>query len=87
MTDAKIEELEVRAGIEYSDSVRTGNVRNANKPLSKSRTRRLFSSDTDDEGGQTDASFLAAKNMGDWNWKDDDEYLIYDSRYNKHRKT
>jgi len=25
--------------------------------------------------------------MGDWNWKDDDEYLYYDARYNKHRKT
>ena len=85
MTDAKIEELEVRVGLEYI----SGELQKqyANKPLSKSRTRRLFSSDTDDEGGQTDASFLAAKNMGDWNWKDDDEYLIYDSRYNKHRKT
>ena len=87
MTDAKIEELEVRAGIEYFDSVRTGNVRNANRPLSKRSYRIYFESDTDDAGGRTDASFLAAKEQGDWNWKDDGDYLYYDSRYKKNRKT
>tara|TARA_B110000902_G_scaffold13294_1_gene16000 strand:+ start:221 stop:1261 length:1041 start_codon:yes stop_codon:yes gene_type:complete len=87
MTDAKIEELEVRAGIEYFDSVRTGKVRNANKPLSKGSYRRYFQSDTDDAGGRTDASFLAAKEQGDWNWKDDGDYLYYDNRYKKYRKT
>ena len=87
MTDAKIEELEVRAGIEYFDSVRTGNVRNANRPLSKRSYRIYFQSDTDDAGGKTDTSFLAAKEQGDWNWKDDGDYLYYDSRYKKNRKT
>jgi len=87
MPDAKIEELEVRAGIEYSDSVRTGNVRNANRPLSKRSYRIYFQSDIDDAGGKTDTSFLAAKEAFDWDWKNDGDYLFYDARYNKHRKT
>ena len=88
MTDAKIEELEVRAGIEYFDSVRTGNVRNANRPLSKRSYRIYFESDTDDAGGRTDASFLAAKEQGDWNWKEDSAgFIYYDNRYKKNRKT
>ena len=87
MPDAKIEELEVRAGIEYSDSVRTGNVRNANRPLSKRSYRIYFQSDIDDAGGKTDTSFLAAKEAFDWDWKNDGDYLYYDARYNKHRKT
>jgi len=87
MPDAKIEELEVRAGIEYSDSVRTGNVRNVNRPLSKRSYRIYFQSDIDDAGGKTDTSFLAAKEAFDWDWKNDGDYLFYDARYNKHRKT
>jgi hypothetical protein len=87
MTDAEIEELEVRADIEYSDSVRTGRVRNANRPLSKRSYRRYFQSDIDDAGGKTDASFLAAKEAYDWDWKNDGDYLYYDSRYKKYRKT
>ena len=57
------------------------------KPLSKTQYRRYFESDTDIEGGQTDASFLAAVSSGDWNWKDDGEYLYFDTRYKKNRKT
>ena len=85
MTDARIEELEVRVGLEYiSDELQK---RFKNKPLSKVAHRIYFQSDTDDAGGRTNESFLAAKNMGDWNWKDDGEYLYYDARYKKHRKT
>ena len=83
--DAKIEELEVRVGLEYISGELQKQFKN--KPLSKVAHRIYFQSDTDDEGGRTNESFLAAKNMGDWNWKDDDEYLYYDARYNKHRKT
>ena len=85
MTDAKIEEIEVRAGLEYISGELQKRFKN--KPLPKTAYRRYFESDTDIEGGQTDASFLAAKNMGDWNWKDDGEYLFYDARYKKNRKT
>ena len=85
MTDARIEELEVRVGLEYiSDELQK---RFKNKPLSKVAHRIYFQSDTDDAGGRTNESFLAAKNMGDWNWKDDGEYLYYDARYKKNRKT
>ena len=85
MTDARIEELEVRVGLEYiSDELQK---RFKNKPLSKVAKRIYFQSDTDDAGGRTNESFLAAKNMGDWNWKDDGEYLYYDARYKKNRKT
>ena len=85
MTDARIEELEVRVGLEYiSDELQK---RFKNKPLSKVANRIYFQSDTDDAGGRTNESFLAAKNMGDWNWKDDGEYLYYDARYKKNRKT
>ena len=85
MTDARIEELEVRVGLEYiSDELQK---RFKNKPLSKVAHRIYFQSDTDDAGGRTNESFLAAKNMGAWNWKDDGEYLYYDARYKKNRKT
>ena len=85
LPDARIEELEVRVGLEYiSDELQK---RFKNKPLSKVAHRIYFQSDTDDAGGRTNESFLAAKNMGDWNWKDDGEYLYYDARYKKNRKT
>ena len=85
MTDARIEELEVRVGLEYISGELQKRFKN--KPLSKVAHRIYFQSDTDDAGGRTNESFLAAKNMGDWNWKDDGEYLYYDARYKKHRKT
>ena len=85
MTDARIEELEVRVGLEYISGELQKRFKN--KPLSKVAHRIYFQSDTDDAGGRTNESFLAAKNMGDWNWKDDGEYLYYDARYKKNRKT
>ena len=84
-TDEKIERLETRAGVDFSSL--ENQTKYGNKPLSKVSYRIYFESDTDDAGGRTDASFLAAKNMGDWNWKDDGEYLYYDNRYKKNRKT
>ena len=85
MTDARIEELEVRVGLEYISGELQKRFKN--KPLSKVAHRIYFQSDTDDAGGPTNESFVAAKNMGDWNWKDDGEYLYYDARYKKNRKT
>ena len=84
-TDAEIEELEVRVGLEYISGELQKRFKN--KPLSPIQTRIYFQSDTDDAGGKTNASFLAAKDMGDWNWKDDGDYLYYDNRYKKYRKT
>ena len=90
MTDARIEELETRAGVDSLNFDINFAERAAlfkSKPLNKVQYRRYFQSDTDDAGGRTNESFLAAKNMGDWNWKDDGEYLYYDARYKKNRKT
>ena len=90
MTDARIEELETRAGVDSLNFDINFAERAAlfkSKPLNKVQYRIYFQSDTDDAGGRTNESFLAAKNMGDWNWKDDGEYLYYDARYKKNRKT
>lgn len=90
MTDARIEELETRAGVDSLNFDINFAERAAlfkSKPLNKVQYRRYFQSDTDDAGGRTDASFLAAKKSGDWNWKDDGEYLYFDARYKKNRKT
>ena len=89
-TDARIEELETRANVDSLNFAVNFAARDAifkSKPLSKTQYRRYFESDTDIEGGQTDASFLAAVSSGDWNWKDDGEYLYFDTRYKKNRKT
>ena len=89
-TDARIEELETRANVDSLNFAVNFAARDAifkSKPLSKTQYRRYFESDTDIEGGQTDASFLAAVDFGDWNWKDDGEYLYFDTRYKKNRKT
>ena len=90
MTDARIEELETRAGVDSLNFDINFAERDAlfkNKPLNKVQYRRYFESDTDNAGGRTNASFLAAKEQGDWNWKDDGEYLYFDARYKKNRKT
>ena len=90
MTDARIEELETRAGVDSLNFDVNFAERDAlfkNKPLNKVQYRRYFESDTDNAGGRTNASFLAAKEQGDWNWKDDGEYLYFDARYKKNRKT
>jgi len=90
MTDARIEELETRAGVDSLNFDINFAERAAlfkKKPLNKVQYRRYFESDTDNAGGRTDASFLAAKEQGDWNWKDDGEYLYFDARYKKNRKT
>ena len=89
-TDAEIEELETRANVDSQNFSINFAARAAlfkSRPLSKNQYRRYFESDTDIEGGQTDASFLAAVSSGDWNWKDDGEYLYFDARYKKNRKT
>ena len=54
--------------------------------LSPAKGRRWFDSETDDEGGRTKESYEFAREVGDWNWKDDGEYIIYDRRYKKNRK-
>ena len=54
--------------------------------LSPAKARRWFDSETDDEGGRTKESFEFAREVGDWNWRDDGEYIIYDRRYKKNRK-
>ena len=90
MTDARIEELETRAGVDSLNFDINFAERAAlfkKKPLNKVQYRRYFESDTDNAGGRTNASFLAAKEQGDWNWKDDGEYLYFDARYKKNRKT
>ena len=86
MTDAWIEELEVRVGLEYISGELQKRFKN--KPLSPAQTRIYFQSDTDDDGKKTDKSFLAAKEKGDWNWKKDSAGVVYyDNRYKKNRKT
>ncbi len=91
MTDARIEELETRAGVDSLNFDVNFAERDAlfkNKPLNKVQYRRYFESDTDNAGGRTDASFLAAKEQGDWNWKEDSAgFIFYDTRYKKNRKT
>ena len=73
-TDARIDELETRA--------------NVTKSLNQVQYRRYFQSDTDDAGGNNRTSFLAAKEQGDWNWKEDSAgFIYYDTRYKKNRKT
>lgn len=73
-TDARIDELETRA--------------NVTKNLTQVQYRRYFQSDTDDAGGNNRTSFLAAKEQGDWNWKEDSAgFIYYDTRYKKNRKT
>ena len=53
--------------------------------LSPAKARRWFDSETDNEGGRTQESYEFAREVGDWNWKDDGKYIIYDRRYNKNR--
>ena len=85
-TDEKIERLETRAGVEFSSL--ENQTKYGNKPLSKVSYRIYFESDTDNAGGRTDASFLAAKEQGDWNWKEDSAgFIYYDNRYKKNRRT
>jgi len=54
--------------------------------LGIAKVRKWFDSETDDEGGRTEESFQFAREVGDWNWRDDGEYIIYDRRYKKNRK-
>ena len=91
LTDARIEELETRAGVDslnFDINLAERDALFKNKPLNKVQYRRYFQSDTDDAGGRTNTSFLAAKEQGDWNWKEDSAgFIYYDTRYKKNRKT
>ena len=90
-TDARIEELETRAGVDslnFDINFAEKDTLFKNKPLNKVQYRRYFQSDTDDAGGRTNTSFAAAKAIGDWNWKEDSAgFIYYDTRYKKNRKT
>ena len=60
--------------------------------LSQLKTLRYFQSDTFDEeikkGTSKDKAFLIAREVGDWNWKEDSAgFIWYDRRYKKDRLT
>ena len=62
------------------------------KYLSKSKTLRYFQSDTYDNeiknGKSEKEAFILAREVGDWDWKEDSAGRIwYDRRYKKDRLT
>ena len=87
-TDEKIDKLKALVNGINTDQLDKATGKAKEKFLSGSQTRRFFSSYTYDDGGRTDESFLEARNMGDWEWKEDDGSVIwYDRRFKKHRLT
>ena len=87
-TNEKIDRLYSLVNGQDTDQVDKGTGKLIKKFLSPASTRRYFSSYTYDDGGRTDESFLEARNMGDWEWKEDDNgFLWYDRRFKKHRLT
>ena len=87
-TDEKIDKLKALVNGINTDQLDKATGKAKEKFLSGSQTRRFFSSYTYDDGGRTDESFLEARDMGDWEWKEDDNgFLWYDRRFKKHRLT
>ena len=87
-TNEKIDRLYSLVNGQDTDQVDKGTGKLIKKFLSPASTRRYFSSYTYDDGGRTDESFLEARDMGDWEWKEDDNgFLWYDRRFKKHRLT
>ena len=87
-TDEKIDKLKALVNGIDTDQLDKATGKVKEKFLSGSQTRRYFSSYTYDDGGRTDESFLEARDMGDWEWKEDDNgFLWYDRRFKKHRLT
>jgi hypothetical protein len=87
-TDTTVEIYENRANGFSSGS----GTKYRTKYLSKSKTLRMFESDTYDKeiknGKSEKEAFILAREIGDWNWKEDSAGRIYyDRRFKKDRLT
>ena len=87
-TDTKVYEYEDKVNGFSSGS----GTKYRTKYLSKSKTLRYFQSDTYDNeiknGKSEKEAFILAREVGDWNWKEDSAGRIwYDRRFKKDRLT